>query len=155
MFVVNDNPVEYDFGGSHTRLLVSGEHTGNAYCVLEMSSPPGRATPMHEHAHEDETLVMLEGELDTVVNGERRRLRAGSSITFLRGTRHQLINAGDRTARYMVICAPAGFDRFVDACAVAHTGVVATREPDDEDKARMRAAAARFGITLHAPVAKA
>lgn len=155
MFVVNDNPVEYDFGGSHTRLLVSGEHTGNAYCVLEMSSPPGRATPTHAHSREDETLVMLEGELDAIVEGERQRLRAGSSITFARGTRHQLINAGERTARYMVICAPPGFDRFVDACADAQTGVAVTREPDDADKARMRAAAAQFGITLYPPVTKA
>jgi len=155
MFVANDNPVEYDFGGSHTRLLVSGEHTGNAYCVLEMSSPPGRATPTHEHSREEETLVMLEGELDAVVDGERQRLHAGASITFKRGTRHQLINAGEKTARYMVICAPAGFDRFVDACADAQASVLVTREPGDDEKARMRAAALQFGITLHPPAAQA
>ncbi|WP_250467831.1 cupin domain-containing protein [Caballeronia sp. GAFFF2] len=155
MFMLNDNPVEYDFGGSRARLLVSGNHTDDAYCMLEMFSPAGRATPMHRHENEEETLLMLEGELDAIVDGTRHRLLAGSTAVLPRGSRHQLINSGAQTARYLVICTPAGFDRFVDACADAQSGQVVPHDPTDADKARMREAASRFGITLYAPAAKA
>ncbi|WP_429298093.1 cupin domain-containing protein [Paraburkholderia sp. GAS199] len=143
--------IGYDFGGSYTRILVSGAQTGDAYCVLEMASPAGRATPMHHHDHEEETLIMLEGELQTVGDDASQTLRVGESATFGRGTRHKLINSGTQTARYLVICAPAGFDRFVQACAEPREALAETQEPDDAFKARMRAAAERFGITLHAP----
>lgn len=145
--------IGYDFGGSHTRILVSGDQTADAYCVLEMASPAGRATPMHHHDNEDETLVMLEGELQTIGDEKTQTLRAGASITFGRGERHRLVNTGTQTARYLVICAPAGFDRFVQACAEPLAAQAETREPDDAFKTRMRDAAVRFGITLHAPTA--
>ena len=145
--------VEYNLGGSRTRILVSGAQTSNAYCVLEMQSPAGRATPAHRHENEDETLLMLEGELDVIVDGAQQRLVAGSTVVLSRGTRHQLINAGTQAARYLVICAPAGFDRFVQACADAQPAPIEPSAPTDADKARMREAATRFDITLYPPAA--
>ncbi|WP_162600670.1 cupin domain-containing protein [Paraburkholderia sp. C35] len=151
MFVLNDKPVEYDFGGSRTRLLVSGDQTGNAYCMLELFSPAGRASPMHRHQHEDETLHMLDGELEVIVDGAPQCLRPGSMLVLPRGTEHQIINRTGQTAHYLVICTPAGFERFVDTCADAQTGPVEARIPTDADKVRMRDAATQFGITLLPP----
>ncbi|BCG03976.1 hypothetical protein PPGU19_085440 (plasmid) [Paraburkholderia sp. PGU19] len=54
-------------------------------------------------------------------------------------------------ARYLVICTPAGFDRFVDACADAQPGPVEAGLPTEADTTRMRAAATQFGITLIPP----
>jgi uncharacterized cupin superfamily protein len=153
VFVLNDKPVEYDFGGSRTRLLVSGEHTEGAYCMLEIFAPAGRATPMHRHEREDETLFMLDGELEVMVDGTPHRLLSGSTIVLPRGTQHQFINRTEQTAHYLLICTPAGFERFVDACTDAHTEPVTPQAPSDADKARMRAAAADFGITLIPPPA--
>jgi quercetin dioxygenase-like cupin family protein len=155
LFVLNNQPVEYNFGGSRARLLVSGEDTDGAYCMLELYSPGGRTTPMHRHQHDDETLFMLDGELDVIIDGTTQRVRAGSTLMLPRGTGHQIVNRSAQTAHYLVICAPAGFDRFVKACA---EGLPVSAEPDlptDEDKARMRAAAIKFGITLIAPPAAA
>jgi uncharacterized cupin superfamily protein len=86
--------IEYDFGRSLTRVLVSGAQTADAYCVLEMASPAGRATSMHHHDHEGETLIMLEGELQTIVDDIPQTLHAGASVTLRRGARHRLINTG-------------------------------------------------------------
>ena len=154
MLFYNETPVEYNFGGSRARLLVPGEQTANAFCMLEIEAPAGRVTPMHQHANEDETVLMLEGELDVTVDGTPYRLERGASIVLPRGSRHQLINSSDAAARYLVICAPAGFDRFVDACADKVVNGEAPPLPDDAAKARMREAAARFEITLFAPPAK-
>lgn len=153
MVTLNDTPIEYDFGGSRTRLLVSGERTGGAYCMFEIFAPAGRATPMHRHTSEDETLLMIDGELDVMVDGTHNRLRPGSTIVLPRGTEHQFINPTQQTVRYLLICTPAGFDGFVDACADANTTPVEPKPPTDADKVRMRAAAARFGITLIPPPA--
>ncbi|AJK46697.1 cupin [Burkholderia plantarii] len=151
MFILNDKPVEYDFGGSRTRLLASGAQTGDAFCMLEIFSPGNRATPMHRHEHEDETLLLLEGELEVMVDGVPHHVLPGHTLVFPRGTEHQITNRIEQTARYLVICTPAGFDRFVDACADAQPGPVDAGLPTDADKARMHAAAAQFGITLIPP----
>jgi uncharacterized cupin superfamily protein len=153
MSAIHSDSVEYDFGGSRTRILVSGTQTSDAYCVLEMTSPAGRATPTHHHDREDETIVMLDGELELVIEGAPQTLQAGASMTLTRGTRHQLLNNATQPARYLVICAPAGFDRFVQACAKPQAASGETHEPTPADKAKMREAAARFGITLHPPIA--
>ncbi|MDR5761321.1 cupin domain-containing protein [Caballeronia sp. LZ035] len=153
MSVIHADAIEYDFGGSRTRIHVSGAHTGDAYCVLEIASPAGRATPMHHHDREEETIVIVEGALKVVVNGAPKVLHAGESLTLARGERHQLINVGAQTARYLVICVPAGFDRFVQACADPQPAPAELHEPTVAAKSRMVEAAARFGITIHPPAA--
>lgn len=153
MTYLNDAPIEYDFGGSRARLLVSGEQTAHAYCMLEISSPAGRSTPMHEHDYEDEVIIMLDGELEVMVDDERHLVKTGSSLMLPRGSRHQLINRTGSTSRYMVVCSPAGFERFVGACSDVLRSGMAPRVPDDAMKARMRTAAAQFGITLYPPAA--
>jgi quercetin dioxygenase-like cupin family protein len=145
-------PIEYDFGGSRARIRVSGAQTSDAFCVVEIETPAGRATPMHHHENEEETLVMLEGELHTIVEDQPQTLRAGSSITLSRGERHQLINLSIRPARYLAVCAPAGFDRFVQACADPQPAPVQLQNPTDAVVERMCAAAKDFRITIYPPV---
>lgn len=147
----NIKPVDYDFGGSHARLLVSGKQSAGSYCMIEIFSPAGRATPTHRHQHEDETIHMLEGELDVNIEGTTHTFRAGETLYLQRGTAHQLINRSDATARYLVICAPAGFDEFVEICADVLAAPYETAPPSDASKQKMRDAAPRFGITLLPP----
>ena len=144
-------PADLDFGGSHARLLVSGGQSEGSYCMLEISSPAGRATPNHKHQHEDETIHILDGELSVDIEGTLHTLRTGETLLLQRGTAHQLINRSDRTVRYLVICAPAGFDQFVETCAEPLSAPFEAAPPSVELKEKMRAAAPRFGITLLAP----
>ena len=147
----NIKSADYDFGGSHARMLVSGKHSGGAYCMLEISSPAGRATPNHKHEHEDETIHMLDGELTVDIEGVLYVLTAGETLLLQRGTAHQLFNRSDRSARYLVVCVPAGFDEFVEMCAEPLSESAELAAPSDAAKARMRSAAPRFGITLLPP----
>lgn len=147
----NIQPVDLDFGGSHARLLVSGVQSEGSYCMLEISSPAGRATPNHKHQHEDETIHILEGELSVDIEGALHTLRTGETLLLQRGTAHQLINRSDRAVRYLVICAPAGFDQFVEACAKPLSAPFEAAPPSAELKEKMSAAAPRFGITLLPP----
>ncbi len=147
----NIQPVEYDFGGSRARMLVSGKQSAGSYCMLEIFSPAGRATPNHKHQHEDETIHILDGELSVDIEGTLHTVCTGETLHLRRGTAHQLINRSDRTARYLLICAPAGFDEFVETCADPLSAPFVPAPPSAVVKERMREAAPRFGITLLSP----
>jgi len=148
MLIVNDTPVEYNFAGTRVRLLMSGKQTNGAFCMMEMFSPPGKATPLHIHDREDETVTVLEGTVHLRVGDQDVRIHAGETALMPRHVAHRIATGADSAARYLIVCAPAGFDDFVDACAEAHKGPVSPTPPGPEDIARMREAAPRYGITL-------
>jgi uncharacterized cupin superfamily protein len=68
--------------------------------------PPGKESAMrHYHTHEDELVFVLEGEVVLRTDGGEQTLRAGECAGFPAGARdgHQLVNRGDRPARYLEI----------------------------------------------------
>jgi mannose-6-phosphate isomerase-like protein (cupin superfamily) len=129
MFVLNTNSPEYNFAGTRVRMLMSGKQTSEAFCMMEMFSPPGKGTPLHAHAREEETITVLEGVLDVIIDGKTVSLHAGETSFVPRNV-------------------PGGFDDFVDNCADVQIGPVTPTPPRPEDIARMREAAPRFGISL-------
>jgi quercetin dioxygenase-like cupin family protein len=65
--------------------------------------PPGEA-PHPPHKHPDEEIVIIkEGTVEAIVNGESRRLGAGSVIFQAAGQLHTIKNVGDVPAVYHVI----------------------------------------------------
>ena len=148
MFVLNTSPPEYNFAGTRVRLLMSGKETGGAFCMMEFFGPPKRATPLHTHEREEETIVVLEGVVDVTVDGKLVSVHAGETALLPRKVAHRLANNTELPSRYLIVCTPAGFDDFVDACADAQAGPVTPAPPLPEDIGRMREAAPRFGITF-------
>lgn len=148
MFVLNTAPPEYNFAGTRIRLLMSGKETAGVFCLMEIFGPPGRATPLHVHDREEETITVLEGILDVTIDGRLVHVHAGETALLPRNVPHRLANNTELPSRYMLVCTPAGFDDFVDACADAQAGPVTPTPPQPQDIERMREAAPRFGITL-------
>jgi quercetin dioxygenase-like cupin family protein len=65
--------------------------------------PPGVA-PHPPHKHPDEEIIIIkEGTVEAMVNGESRRLGAGSVIFQAAGQLHTIKNVGDVPAVYHVI----------------------------------------------------
>jgi Cupin domain len=60
---------------------------------------------------------VLEGELPVQVRDELRAGRAGEFFLAPAGTPHTLANRGERDARLLVTCTPAGFERSFDRLA--------------------------------------
>ncbi len=60
------------FLGVLSQVRVSGEQTGGAFSVTDNLARRGNASPVHVHDREDETLLVLDGEL---------RLSAGERST--------------------------------------------------------------------------
>jgi quercetin dioxygenase-like cupin family protein len=138
----------YVLGGTVMEQHFSGSDTGSLFSLFENRAPVSSRTPIHVHAHDDETFYMLEGEMTAVVDRERVTLRAGDSILLPRKIPHQLLNESSEPARYLLLCTPSGFEGFLASGGLLLSPGSEPQPTSGEDIERMRAAAPRFGITL-------
>ena len=127
--------------------LASNE-TGGSFSLFENRSNGPSRTPIHVHAHEDETLYILEGAMQAIIDGEEHSLEAGKSIFLPRGIPHQLMNVSGTPAHYLLLCTPGGFEGFLEEGGHALAPGEALQPTSTTDIERMKAAAPRFGITL-------
>jgi quercetin dioxygenase-like cupin family protein len=102
----------FDLGSTVLRVVVATE----AATVLDAELHPGAGSPFHTHTLEDETIVVLAGEL-VVDDGTRRTLAPGDVHLLPRGTRHAFVNEGDATVRALFVCLPGGLEKFFRALA--------------------------------------
>ena len=123
-------PKRYYFDVALGSILLSGEDTGGAYCLLDMRVAPGKGVPRHTHTREDEALFVLSGELEANVGDEIFTLRAGETLIAPRNIPHQLCNSGNVPNHYLIMFSPAGFEEFLKATSVpAPDNAFAPNEP--------------------------
>ena len=104
--------------GEKALLVESADDTGGARIVVDFAVEAGGFVPGGEHVHDHctEHLEVRSGRITFVVDGERRTLVAGDSITVAVGTWHRWFNAADHDVHLAVTVEPAL--RFEDAIAV-------------------------------------
>ena len=101
------------FEGLGTILKVPGGATGGSVAVVEHTLKAGwLGAPPHRHSHEDEVSYVLEGELTVQQRGAVTTAGPGEFIIKPRGIFHAFWNTGSRTARFLEIISPAGFERY-------------------------------------------
>ena len=93
------------------KVLLRSEQSGGEVSVME-NDVPARwvGPPLHRHDF-DEAFYVLEGELTFQRDEELGTAGPGELVFAPRGAVHTLANRGDRPARYLLICTPAGFER--------------------------------------------
>ena len=94
--------------GLRMQIHLTSEDTGGAFCLLEDHPPEGWSLPPHMHLNESETVYVVEGEFESVVDGERRTLRAGDAVHIPAGVLH----SGGGHGRRLLVFAPGGVERF-------------------------------------------
>jgi quercetin dioxygenase-like cupin family protein len=107
-----DNPV----GGAVT-FKVRGRETDGSLTAFETVVGPGLGPPLHEHANEEETLCVLEGDVrfklgDRMVSGP-----PGTFVFVPRGTPHTFQNVGEAPARMLIHFTPSGMEQFFEEFA--------------------------------------
>ena len=134
-------------------LCLSGEDTGGAYCLLDVSLAPGLGVPRHTHTREDESYYVTSGEMEAIVGDEVFVLKAGDSLMAPRNIPHQIRNSGSTANHYLLVFSPSGFEEFVMATALpAPDNAVAPteRQLQGEDLAiavqNVHGLAAQYGI---------
>jgi quercetin dioxygenase-like cupin family protein len=139
------------FLGALSQVRLSGEETGGAFSLTDNLNRRGNGSPVHVHDHEDETLLVLDGELQVFVGEEEHTAGPGTVAVLPRRLRHAYV-VTSATARFLTLHAPAGFEQF--AAEVGETARTLTLPPPPAgppDVAALAQVAARHGITILAP----
>ena len=106
-----------------TDVLLRSEETGGHVSLTESMVPPHSAgPPLHTHEF-DEAFYVLEGELIFQVDEELATKGAGELFFAPRNVAHALANHSETPARYVLVCAPAGFERHWARLAAEQAGV--------------------------------
>lgn len=89
--------------------ITRGVENGREVLYLEGSLPPHRqGPPMHMHADQDESGVVVSGRLSATLGGKSITLGPGEQAFFPRGVRHRWWNAGDEPLVFKGKADPAG-----------------------------------------------
>ena len=108
--------------GDSTRLLVDSESSGGTLLQFESISPPGGGPPMHCRANDDETFLILEGNVKFSIQGRESVDGPGSFVFAPRGKEHTFMNPGPGPARMIITCTPSGLEK-------AFREIAATQRP--------------------------
>ena len=75
---------------------------------FETNSEPGQFVPVHIHPHQDEFILVQEGQLELKLGGVWSTARAGDLVRMPRGVPHGYFNKSDKPARALFWVSPAG-----------------------------------------------
>jgi quercetin dioxygenase-like cupin family protein len=108
---------------SGPKVLLRSEESGGEVSVIEIDSSPERGGPKLHHHDFDETFYVLEGELTFQLREELFTRAAGEVAFAPRGVPHTYANLSGANARALLVCTPAGFERYFDRIAARIAGV--------------------------------
>ena len=85
--------------GDEITFLITGEETGGAVFMAELSVPPAGGPPPHIHHHEDESFYVREGTLAIRMGDRTVNAAPGDFVHIPRGTVHCFKNTGNGNAK--------------------------------------------------------
>lgn len=138
----------FRFLGVPTLMRSTSETSGGAFGLLEhWSMPPDFGSPYHVHHLEDEAFYVLEGEMAFICNGKWVKGGPGTYVFGPREIPHGFKVIGTAPARMLLMCSPAGFERFVLELREDLTSPAAP-----PDMAKLVAVAAKYSIDILGPL---
>ena len=108
---------------SGPHVLLRSEQSDGQVAVIETAPAPGVGPPLHHHDF-DEAFYVLDGELAFQLRDEIVRVGPGELIFAPRGVPHTFANLSDAPARQLIVCTPAGFERYFARMAAEGQGAV-------------------------------
>lgn len=84
------------------RVIVTNQHSQVVLMCLRAGEDIGEET----HAGVDQLLVLVKGEGEVVLDGDRQEVGKGSMVVVPAGTRHNLVNTGGGSLHLYTIYAP-------------------------------------------------
>ena len=127
------------------RVRATAAHTGGAFGLVDIETPPGAGPPPHRHAHEDEALVVLRGSLTAAIGRDESEVRSGELLHLPPGVDHGY-RAGPEPLRHLNLVQPAGFEQFF-----IEVGTPIEQAGGAINPAELGVVANRYGVTLLGP----
>ena len=113
---VDDSPWLNTLMGQNVRIRTPGSATEDRVTVIEAVEPPHSPPPVYTRHAFIEMFLVVEGALTfQFLHESAFLLEAGQMVTVPGFRPHSFWNDGDEPARTMLICTPAGLDRFFEA----------------------------------------
>ncbi len=128
------------FGGALYTMKATAEETDGAFMLLEAQMVRGKTTPLHTHPHEDETIIVLEGEILFYVEGTEHWVGPRGVAVAPRGVPHAFMVTSE-SALILVLQTPGSGEAFYRDATEPATAETDPGRPPDWD--RLRAAAER------------
>jgi mannose-6-phosphate isomerase-like protein (cupin superfamily) len=139
----------YWWQGSLMTIKARAADTGGALGLVEATFYEGFGPPLHVHHHEDEGMLVLEGEIRFRQGAEELLAGPGTLVWVPREVPHAFV-VQSPTARALVILTPGGFEQmFVDGGVPVSEAAEPPAQDYDPDAAR--ALAAKFGFDVIGP----
>jgi quercetin dioxygenase-like cupin family protein len=133
-------------------VLLTGEQTGGKLFMAEATVPPGCGNPPHIHDREDETFYLHQGTLTIQVGDKALIASPGDVVQLPRGVMHCFQNTGNVNAKFLVVAAPAGLEKFFEEGFYPAADWPNAMPPmNDEFMGRVMTAAAKRGLTFLPP----
>ncbi|MGH9044496.1 MAG: cupin domain-containing protein [Acidimicrobiales bacterium] len=142
------------FLGALLQVRAGGRHTGGRFAIIEHTARRGYNAPAHVHAADDETFLVIDGNLRVHFGGETYETEPGGFALLPHGVEHAFVVTSP-DARFLTFHQPAGFDDFVMEVGTSAPSLVLPPAPDGspapEALQALSAAASRYGITIVGP----
>ncbi len=104
-------------------VILRSEQSGGQLAIMDNIVSAGfPGPPLHHHAF-DETFYVIEGELTFQLEDKLFTRKRGKLAFAPRGVPHTFANLSGAEARTLIICTPAGFERYFDRLAAEQAGV--------------------------------
>ncbi|OIQ28886.1 MAG: cupin [Alphaproteobacteria bacterium MedPE-SWcel] len=137
-------PGSIEWLGTHYRTTLTTAETGGVMSITDSVSPPGSGPARHIHHDADETFVILTGDAEFWLAGERFVRGPAQTVFIPRGTEHTFRILSDTPCRHLVILTPGGFEGFFAEMAEGQFRI-------PQDMPAIEDSAARHNLTFTGP----
>jgi quercetin dioxygenase-like cupin family protein len=127
-------------GGGLWTMKATSEETDGAFILVENRMTKGKTTPLHTHPKQDETLIVLEGEILVYAEGREHRVGPRGVAVAPRGAPHAFMVTSE-SALILTLQTPGSGEAFYRDASEPSTEDTDAGRPPDLD--RLRAAAER------------
>lgn len=107
--------------------VTSYDTTGDYDLMMAETPPHVGGPPPHLHHNYKESFLIVEGEMEFMVNGEIKIVKAGEALDVPPETLHTFNNNSDKPCKWVNIHSPKGFREFFEQMGV----------PTDKENAQM------------------
>lgn len=138
--------------GDVYRFLATGEETDNRFATFEAFVAPGGGPPPHIHSREEESFLVLEGEMTFTLGEERILAGEGTFLNMPVGSLHSFRNESGQMARMLISVAPAGLEKmFFEIGQPLADDVKTAPPPSQAEIEKLLEAAPRYGLQINVP----
>jgi quercetin dioxygenase-like cupin family protein len=127
-------------GGGLWTMKATAQETDGAFILVEDRMIRGKMTPLHTHPNQDETLIVLEGEILLYAEGREHRVGPRGVAVARRGFPHAFM-VTSQSALILTLQTPGSGEAFYRDASEPSTEDTDAERPPDLD--RLRAAAQR------------